>query len=526
MDLDPVNDSVVSEAGPARLTSGRLLARGAAFNAAGQVLPLGAALICIPLLVDGMGTARYGILALAFAVIGYFSLFDLGLGRALTQFVAQRLGSNDSRDLPAGIWTASVLMLAFGVLGGVILAAIAPWLVAHALGIPAELHGEGLAAIGWIAVTIPAVTVAAGFRGVLEAHQRFGWINAVRIPLGVFTFVGPLAALQVSNDLGTIMAAIGAGIYSSTLAFAILALRLIPNLRRDVRIVPVLLGRLLRFGAWMTVSNVVGPLMVYMDRFLIGALLTVSAVTYYTTSYDAVTRLWVVPAALSPVLFPAFATLSSGGAERAGALLWRGVRIVFVVLFPLALIVVALAHAGLSVWLGDDFAVRSTRVLQILAVGVLINSMAHIPFALVQGYGRADWTAKLHAAELPVYLVVVWLLLTHVGIVGAAIAWTIRVAVDAAVLFAMSGRLLGIKRFGMERGQGSFVAASLIALVIAFFLPTIEAQALFLGIGIPVFTILAWSTFISQEERQLVLHFIRAGRSTRPVDGRPGQGQP
>lgn len=518
---NPITDSVEPKTGAARLTGGRLLVRGAVFNAAGQVLPLAAALICIPLLVDGMGAARYGILALAFAVIGYFSLFDLGLGRALTQFVAQRLGVGDLAELATGVWTALAIMLAFGLLGGALLLLVAPWLVSHTLTIPADLEGEAFSAVGWISATIPAVTVSAGFRGVLEAYQRFGWINAVRIPVGVVTFVGPLAVLPFANDLGSVMAVIAAAIYGSTLAFAILCLRLVPELGCNVGVRLALLGRLLRFGAWISVSNVVGPLMVYMDRFLIGGLLTVSAVTYYTTSYDAVTRLWVVPAALSPVLFPAFATLSSHGGDRVGALLQRGVRFVFVVLYPLTLIVVVFAQAGLSYWLGEDFALRSTRVLQVLAVGVLINSLAHIPFALVQGYGRADWTAKLHIAELPIYLVAVWLLVEHAGIVGAAIAWTVRVAVDAGAVFVMSGRLLRGQP-GRRKGQAGAITLSILALAIAFFLPTREVQVIFVVVGIPVFAVLAWSTLISREERQFVLRFMREGRSAQAADGGTG----
>ncbi len=81
---------------------------------------------------------------------------------------------------------------------------------------------------------------------------------------------------------------------------------------------------------------------------------------------------------------------------------------VFLVLFPVVLLTIVLAHAGLRLWLGADFAQHSFRVLQWLAVGVFINSLAQIPFALVQGAGRPDLTAKLHLIELPLYLLALW----------------------------------------------------------------------------------------------------------------------
>ncbi|WP_419776316.1 oligosaccharide flippase family protein, partial [Lactobacillus helveticus] len=72
----------------------------------------------------------------------------------------------------------------------------------------------------------------------------------------------------------------------------------IPELRR-CRIVFIWtsIKPLLRMGSWMTVSNIVGPVMVYSDRFLIGALVSMTAVSYYVTPYEVVTKLLIVPGA-------------------------------------------------------------------------------------------------------------------------------------------------------------------------------------------------------------------------------------
>ena len=75
-----------------KLTQGRLLARNTVWNLGGQVAPLVVAIFAIPPLIKGLGTDRFGVLTLAWVVIGYFSLFDLGLGRALTKLVAGQEG--------------------------------------------------------------------------------------------------------------------------------------------------------------------------------------------------------------------------------------------------------------------------------------------------------------------------------------------------------------------------------------------------------------------------------------------------
>ena len=66
--------------------------------------------------------------------------------------------------------------------------------------------------------------------------------------------------------------------------------------------------------------------------------------------------------------------------------------------------------------------------------------MAQAPFALLQGTGRPDLTAKLHLVELPLYVIMLWSLAHTSGIVGVAIAWTVRVVFDAVAMQLMASR--------------------------------------------------------------------------------------
>src|ERR1700758_2390649 len=77
------------------VTSGKVLARNTGWNFAGIVLPSIAALASIPVLTRKLGIDQFGILTLCWIVIGQLNLFDLGLGRALTKLVAERLGTCD-----------------------------------------------------------------------------------------------------------------------------------------------------------------------------------------------------------------------------------------------------------------------------------------------------------------------------------------------------------------------------------------------------------------------------------------------
>jgi len=166
----------------------------------------------------------------------------------------------------------------------------------------------------------------------------------------------------------------------------------------------------------------------------------------------------------------------------------------------MSLLIVTLAREGLGLWLGAEFASKSTAVLQWLTVGVLINSLAHVPFALIQGTGRADLTAKLHLVELPFYLAAAWWLIEMRGIEGAAMAWTARVAVDACVLFVMATRLLP-ESHGVFRRTFVAAVAGLATLGVAFVPSFLLVKGLFLVATLSVYILAGWQLLLSAAER-------------------------
>jgi len=484
------------------LTSRKALAKNSLINLAGFGLPLLVGLIAIPLIVRGFGIERFGVLTLAWAVVGYFSLFDLGIGRAITQSMAARLGSASARDVARLAWTGLLLMLVFSLIGAAIVASLSPWFVSAVLNVPQALREETIDAFILLAAAIPAVVLSAGLAGILAALQRFDLINALRIPMGMMIFLVPLAILPYSDSVAHVCA----GLLMIRVLFLVLhaaaCFHAYPPLRAHRGIERSEIRGLLSFGGWMTVTNVIGPLMVYMDRFVIGATLTLSAVAYYVTPYEMVTRLWAIPAALVAVLFPAFAAANAGGSSHATALYSMGARAILGILAPIVLVLVVFAEEGLRLWLGDDFAQQGKAVLQWLAIGVFINGYAQVPFAFIQGIGRADITAKLHLLQLPIYVVTMFWLLNMYGIVGVAIAWLLRIAVDAALLTWVAHRL-NKDTTAASRQIAPLLAVPLALFAIGMALDGMTPKLLFTGLAFVAILAIAYHS-ASPEEKNAI----------------------
>ena len=488
--------------GNAHLTGSRLLARNTLWNLAGNAAPMVVAAICIPLLIKGLGTDRFGVLTLVWAIIGYATLFDFGLGRALTQLVATKLGSGEGHVVPTLVWTSLLLLLLLGLLGAVVVVILTPWLVNHALHVPGVLGRETLYSLYLLAISIPVVISTAALRGLLEAHQRFGLANALRVPMGIFAYAGPLLVLPFSKSLFPVVAVLVAGRIIAWGAHLLLCLKVMPALRYRINWERSAVGPLLRFGSWMTVSNIVAPLMVTLDRFVIGSLLSVGAVAYYATPYEVATKFWIIPGSLLGVMFPAFSTSFVQDRNRTALLYGRTVKYLLLTVFPLILLVVAFAHDGLQLWLGAEFAQHSARVLQWLAVGMFINCLAWPPLAVIQGVGRPDLTAKLHMIELPAYLAALFWLTKMYGIEGAATAWTARVAIDALVLLGLAKRFLPVQP-STHFQTLLLVAGAVGAFTVAALPHSWEMKGLYLILILLAFLLVAWFLVLSPEERRL-----------------------
>jgi O-antigen/teichoic acid export membrane protein len=257
---------------------------------------------------------------------------------------------------------------------------------------------------------------------------------------------------------------------------------------------------MLGYGAWLTVSNIVGPLMVYVDRFAIASLLTVSSVAYYSAPYELVTRLWLIPAALAGVLFPAMAAAPP---ERLAALYRTGTKAVLIAVFPLALVATVFAAEWLHAWLGDEFATRGTLVAQLLCVGTAVNCLAYLPFTLLQARGRADLSAKAHLVELPLYLLLLWYLTLRWGIEGAALAWVLRCVADALALFVLARQSV---RPGFTALQTGAIVAGLAGLSLGLAPLHWVSKVVYASGALALFCALAWLVLLDDLERSRLRH--------------------
>jgi len=422
------------------------LKRNTVWNLAGNGLPFLLGVITIPYLIKHIGVESFGILTLIWGLIGYFSLFDFGLGRALTQQVAARLVSDDRKNIPHLVKSGILFTACAGLLGGLLLLILAQPLASTWLNVSPVLQSETMRCFLISALGIPLTTIATGLRGVLEAYEDFKVVNFVRIGLGVASFGLPaLCVMFISTSLVWIVISLVATRLLVLLAFVMLVNQKLAEQWWKSHSSSSDVKNLLSFGVWMTVSNIISPLMVTADRFVISATLGAAAVAYYTVPFEALIRVLIIPTAVSVSLFPRLAGQFATDINKARALYYRSIKIVALTLMPICGMIAVGSYWGLSLWLGSSFADKSWLIVSIMSLGIFFNGIAYIPFSTVQANGNAKKTAVLHVSELTLYVPLLFLSLHLWGIVGAAIIWTVRSGVDLGCLMILAKKEFVLK---------------------------------------------------------------------------------
>jgi O-antigen/teichoic acid export membrane protein len=409
--------------------------RNTFYNIVGALAPAALSLIVLPLYIRAIGESRFGILALIWLTLGYFGIFDLGLGRAVAQKLAS-IGDSDAVAMGRVFWTSSLLNAGFGIFGGLLMWPVCQSALHHFTS--SEASSEIGSTLPWLMLGVPLVTLSSGFGGALQGRGRFLELNLISTISSALIQIAPLCVAYAvgPNLLHLVQSVIFARLLCAVLLFWRCQVDLVP---RGAPIFSLTDGRaLLVFGGWVTVTSIVGPLMVILDRFVLGAVAGARAVTYYTVPFQLAQRLVILPSALSLALFP---RMSAANGPEGRRLAMRALQSLTVVVMPMTVAGVVLIGPFLRLWIGQEFSAIASTPAQILLVAFSMNGLALVPFISLQARSRPDLIAKCHLAELVPYLIILVAALHVAGVSGAAFAFALRTFADYVLLMLLAGLL-------------------------------------------------------------------------------------
>ncbi len=465
------------------ISTSERVARNGALNLGALVLPAVAAVFLVPVTIRALGAPRFGLLALAWALAEGAGMFDFGLARTTVRFVADATvrGAERLREI---ILLSILTQTAAGLLAGALLFALAPSLVRHAFTIPPAEIPEAIAMFRVLAFHVPVLLALAALRAALEGAQRFDVSTALRLPGSLASIVVPAIAARAGASLPTILWILLGIRVALLLSSATLVKRTLLPGRWGLPAGFGVLREMLGYSGWVAVTAAIGPVIGSVDRFVVRSVVGVAGLGYYTGAIEAATRFLLIPSTAFNALLPALANTEI-----------------------------------LRAWLGPVFAQQAGPALRILAVGVFLGGLAHLPLAVLYGAGRPDLPAKIHIGEVIAHVPLTFLLVKAWGITGAALSWTLRCGADWLLYEIATRRAIGRSAEDIAEEER---LRSLLWLTLAF----VCSLALMLWVGelrwslvmalFPVallaYGFVGWSKVLSDDERSAWLGMLSRAR--------------
>jgi len=416
-------------------------------NIVGTILPALAALAAVPLLLSHLGLERFGIFSMQVAALFFFGLSDFGISRAIV-LLSFEPGSAGApawvRPYRIGLRYSAMLAAAVAAVGLVVAAGLRIWHPATAD--PADLALSSAIMFASAAVML----VSQPPRAVLEARQQFLLANLIRGPAAAAIFLAPLMAFAIGS---TSLTSAAIAIFLTRALAAVCYFRCcrtagtVPIAEVEARALRL---AFLRKAGWLGMTNVLSMLIGYADRFILAPLTSAAAVGQYVIAQEVVTKLWIASGAVISAGTPRLASHRSDAAP-----LRRTGRQLVLAMWGMgvlpAAVLILFGEPLLKLWLRASFDPASVVPLQVMALGIGVNNLSQINFALLQVHGGEHRGAFLQLFHLGFLGAALALLVPRFGIDGAAIAFTVRLLIDSLLVRHL---LCGTSREAGHAGVG------------------------------------------------------------------------
>ncbi len=411
-----------------------MLARNSLFSIAGSVVPVLITVVTLPFLLSTIGAERYGALALCWLILIYAAHVLGGVGTAVTHSVARARDNDEAArgTMVSGIATALVV----SPLTALIASVVALVFFGQYFQVSEIVKAELSQSIWLIGLSSFISGMSRVCHGALVGKERFPTASIAQM---VSNGGLPLLALLFTQAFGSSMVVL---LWASLVAYSLGLLVLLVDLwLTQLRCGPSKVSwnnskALLQFGFWIMATAVIAPLLLTMDRMVIGAQLGAIAVAAYTIPFQIISRLQLVPQSVVNVLFPRL-SVTEGQKARRIAFLYSIVMTAFFV--PIIVGLIYIIEPLLQLWLGENLDPQSVEVGTWLLFAFYVTAIAHTMVVFLQSQGRGAFVAKFQLAETVPYIALLLYCAGEYGLMGVVAAFLARRALEALVFVARSG---------------------------------------------------------------------------------------
>jgi O-antigen/teichoic acid export membrane protein len=400
-------------ANPYRKYQENRIARNSFYSVIQFVIPTLFLLGVTPVLIYRMGTESYGLWMLATSALGLMSIAEFGLNTAISKYVAEYVGSGETKALSAVL---SGGLSAYVLLGVVLIVPLYIYSPALAgLFQPSQaLNTEQIGSVIRI-ITLGFIPLLfrSGAMAVPVGLQRFEIPVFITTGYQVLSYSAALAVILFGGSVRDVVNSTVVVLWITALWSGLVAWRMLKPFKLvfTLKDTKKIFRKLLSFALLSGLSVLGSRVFSFADRFAVGAVLGLQAVAYYTVIISVVAKILQLSSALTNALMPAVSSwMASGAVRRVRAYFWGTTTALFILNFLIAGILLIFSEILLTLWMGAEFTshvLPSFRVLIVIYALISLNAPAHY-VAFGMGKPGINALSGVVGGCLTIALIFVW----------------------------------------------------------------------------------------------------------------------
>lgn len=412
-------------------------AKNSVYNTVSFLWPLALAFFTTPFIVGKLGQEYYGILALIISFVGFFGLLDFGVAPSIVKHVAELSTKKNYKGLSKIFSAATIFYISVGIIGAVLIAAIAPYYIHTTLkgtNVSFDLVYK-LFIIAGLGFFVNMILSA--FSAIPNALQRFDITSKVGLVTSTVSAIGNVTLLFLGFGITSIVIFTLFLALVNLIVYFVINKRLLPRVKLAAIPDKHSFKVIFHFGGFAFLATISGLVISQLDRLILGGFLGPAAVTYYVIPGNLTIKILSLVNAICSIIFPLSAALIAKKAVNDLHKLYkRSFRLIIYLLIFTCIPALFFANKFLLFWLGQEFARNSTIVFIVLIVTYAISALHVIPFLLSFGANKPKYSAVYSLITAILNVLLMWLLIPKFGINGAAYAYLIAVAIPTPIFVA------------------------------------------------------------------------------------------
>ena len=360
------------------------------YNFAGYLIPGILSIFILGYTARILNVEKFGLLMMIMAIVGYAGIFDMGISRAVIREVA--LYKDNKFELGRILSTSNIIVIFLGFIATLSIIFF-KYEIQSYLSVSQAIVDDVLSALVVISFSIPIYLSTQVISALYEGRQEFLKVNIYKTYSGILITIIPFIFITFQPTL-----------YFATLGLLVSRILSLIILLYFLRAEFGLLfkgfnlnnfKRLISFGGWVAVTNIISPILSYVDKLIIS---------------------------------------NNLGANKKNEIKNKSYILMFVIILPVVIFGIFYSDQIIRIWFGDVYVENSKHILQILLIGFFFNALAQIPYNSIQAKGYSNITAIVHLAEAIPFLIFLIYSIKNFGITGAACVWSGRVIIDFIAL--------------------------------------------------------------------------------------------